>query len=37
MVVTDLFDKGLEVTSIYDQKKHSFFRGFSWSLGKSDL
>ena len=26
MVVTDLFDEGLQVTSIYDQKKHYFFR-----------
>lgn len=37
MVVTDLFDEGLQVTSIFDKKKNSFFRWFSWNLGKSDL
>ena len=26
MVVTDLFDEGLQVTSIFDKKKNSFFR-----------
>lgn len=28
MVVTDLFDEGLQVTSIYDQKKHYFSDDF---------